>query len=653
MSKSSRLDLHDADSEALGLLDSASFPSEPPNIRNWFSSYVYESPELDSLSCFQDFDGAGDTCRKEEITGKFGDNHPTVSAKQMKPCDDVIESNGFDDSGCCESGAAVSGSSESLSFPSEPPCIGNWFSSYVYESPPLDTALDFAISDCEEREYDKLDVVEKSARQNIKDSMASTDVKKSELCALNNTSDAVVKGPNIGKGTKLDYQSMCKEDDNDVMLQALPSIPSLSRPDKVSKPMLFGQKVGYSNYPSLEKIGSTNAHDNDYDAELHCKFSSRNPISFSIGKNICSQEEITGKFGNNHPAASSKQVKPSHGIESNGSDDSGCCKSAAMVSGSSESLSFPSEPPCIGNWFSSYVYESPPLDTALDFAISDCEEREYDKIDVVEKSASQNIKDSMVSRDVKKPELCALNNTSDAVVKGPNIGKGTKLDYQSMCKEDGDDVMLQALPSIPSLSRSDKVSKPTLFGQKAGYSNYQSLKKKGSTNARDNDYDAESHRNFSSGNPISFSIEKNIGSQDERSVHRQVKGTVHVNDDQGNKVINKIVSPRTIDRGGQADRSTWKENKVTELQERGFISVRKRNHQEDAENVARLRVKVEPSINVEKDDSIVRKALSEISNFHSGNKVATTGKWCCPKRNKPDLGPPLKQLRLDQWVRRV
>lgn len=81
---------------------------EPPNIGNWFSSYVYESPELDSLICFQDFDGAGDTCGKEEITGKIGDNHPAVSAKQVKPCDDGIESNGFDDSGCCESGAVVS-----------------------------------------------------------------------------------------------------------------------------------------------------------------------------------------------------------------------------------------------------------------------------------------------------------------------------------------------------------------------------------------------------------------------------------------------------------------------------------------------------------------------------------------------------------------
>ncbi|KAL1531190.1 hypothetical protein AAHA92_33898 [Salvia divinorum] len=437
MSKFSHLDLHDSDSEALGLLDSVSFPSEPPDIRNWFSSYMYESPELDNLSYFQDFDGDGYTCGKEEISGKFGNNHPTASGKQVKSSDG-IESNGFNDSGCCKSAAMVSGSSESLSFPSEPPYIGNWFSSYVYESPPLDTALDFAISDCEEREYDKFEMVKKSASQNIKDSMASTDVKKLESCALKNTSDAVVKGPNAVKSTKLDYQSMCKEDDDDdVILQALPSIPCLYRYDKVSKPMLIGQKAGYRNYQSLEKIGSTNSHDNDYDAELHCNFSSRNPISFSM--------------------------------------------------------------------------------------------------------------------------------------------------------------------------------------------------------------------------------EKNIGSQDERSVYRPIKGTVHVKDSQGNKYINKTVSPRTIDRivpgdcrGSQSDRrSTGKEIKVTELQEDGFISVRKRNRQENVENVARLRIKVEPSINVENDDSIARKVLSEISNFHYGNIVATTGKWSCPKKNKPDLGPPLKQLRLDQWVRRV
>ncbi|XP_057799902.1 uncharacterized protein LOC131015493 isoform X2 [Salvia miltiorrhiza] len=197
MPKSSHLELHASDSEALDLLDSLSLPPEPPDIRNWFPSYVYESPELDDLDCFQDSDGAGDRCVKEDSTRKSGNSCPIgkyddACAGQVKPSHG-IESN--------VSAAMVSGLSDSsLSLPEEPPDIRNWFSSYVYESPLLDTALDFAISVCEESKDGKLGAVEKSACQNIKDPMASSSGEKSELCPLKNTSDAVVKGPNIVNG---------------------------------------------------------------------------------------------------------------------------------------------------------------------------------------------------------------------------------------------------------------------------------------------------------------------------------------------------------------------------------------------------------------------------------------------------------------------
>lgn len=42
---------------------------EPPDIKNWFSSYIYESPELDATDGFQDSDGA-----REESKGK-SENH--------------------------------------------------------------------------------------------------------------------------------------------------------------------------------------------------------------------------------------------------------------------------------------------------------------------------------------------------------------------------------------------------------------------------------------------------------------------------------------------------------------------------------------------------------------------------------------------------
>lgn len=94
----------------------------------------------------------------------------------------------------------------------------------------------------------------------------------------------------------------------------------------------------------------------------------------------------------------------------------------------------PSEPPDIRNWFSSYIYESLPLDTACDFATPDEEETEVGKLYVGEKSGSGNRKDSMASINVEKIGLCTQMNTSDAMVNGPNTVEDTKLDHQYVCK---------------------------------------------------------------------------------------------------------------------------------------------------------------------------------------------------------------------------
>ena len=50
---------------------------------------------------------------------------------------------------------------------------------------------------------------------------------------------------------------------------------------------------------------------------------------------------------------------------------------------------------------------------------------------------------------------------------------------------------------------------------------------------------------------------------------------------------------------------------------------------------------------------VKRKVLTETTNFQHSDAMAVTGKWRCPQKSKPNLGPPLKQLRLEQWVRRV
>lgn len=88
---------------------------EPPDIRQWFPSYVYESPELDELD-FQDSDGIGKTRVEEENSIKSGNNrrigdYGIDCAGKSKPLD-RIESNGCGDS---ESGKFVAMVSESLS----------------------------------------------------------------------------------------------------------------------------------------------------------------------------------------------------------------------------------------------------------------------------------------------------------------------------------------------------------------------------------------------------------------------------------------------------------------------------------------------------------------------------------------------------------
>lgn len=43
------------------------FNPEPPDIRNWFSSYVYESPESDTSSLFRDEVSEENECGKERF----------------------------------------------------------------------------------------------------------------------------------------------------------------------------------------------------------------------------------------------------------------------------------------------------------------------------------------------------------------------------------------------------------------------------------------------------------------------------------------------------------------------------------------------------------------------------------------------------------
>ncbi|KAI7994935.1 hypothetical protein LOK49_LG11G02295 [Camellia lanceoleosa] len=172
MAKHSNPDTQFSNSQVLGTASSLSFPSEPPDIRNWFSSYVYESPEFNTGDDFEgyplrrsEFVEEGFYCEEkskemEENLGvfrKIRNKDELVLGEKIAPIGFVRSNNTAE---CHNQGnknaSQVLGSSDSLSISSEPPDITRWFSSYAYESPVLDTSDDFKGSIFTESECDRV-----------------------------------------------------------------------------------------------------------------------------------------------------------------------------------------------------------------------------------------------------------------------------------------------------------------------------------------------------------------------------------------------------------------------------------------------------------------------------------------------------------------
>ncbi|KAF8080944.1 hypothetical protein N665_0913s0010 [Sinapis alba] len=141
-------EVHSA-AEPIGYSDSPFTISQPPDIKNWFSSYVYESLSLSSSVKDGETELNAFSVREEE---EEEDKSILGADKEHKPMNKNMS-----DTNLYES-----------SLPSEPPDIANWFSSYAYESPPiLDTndALCFSVGG-EDSECVKETQAEEETKQN-------------------------------------------------------------------------------------------------------------------------------------------------------------------------------------------------------------------------------------------------------------------------------------------------------------------------------------------------------------------------------------------------------------------------------------------------------------------------------------------------------
>lgn len=115
-------------------------------------------------------------------------------------------------------------------------------------------------------------------------------------------------------------------------------------------------------------------------------------------------------------------------------------------------------------------------------------------------------------------------------------------------------------------------------------------------------------------------------------------------------------SPRKL-----THRRNDKENYQKGIAENGFVATRKRGSTGTA-NADTLKMSQGILLECSKNNRRVssagekdvgRKALIETTNYQNSDALEVTGKWRCPQKGKPNLSPPLKQLRLERWIHRV
>uniref|UniRef100_M4DX33 Uncharacterized protein n=1 Tax=Brassica campestris TaxID=3711 RepID=M4DX33_BRACM len=454
-------EVHSA-AEPIGYSDSPFTISQPPDITNWFSSYVYESLALSSS-------GKDDGEREPNgFSVREEDKYILGADKDHKPMNkNIQETNNLYESPLL----------------SEPPDIGNWFSSYAYESPPvLDTndALCFSVggedSEC---------VKETQAEEETKDIEGKDDV--------------------------------C--------------------------PSLFEQQL---------------------------------------------------------------------------------VSSSAKVADFSQSQHLLSEPPDVGNWFSSYVYESPQLSDTHEIEV--CSSEKYDQL-IIEESDTEGENSSGIFRKTKSKQETII---------APGWLKSND------CTE---------AKEVSAYSNQEREKKSTVILFNA------------STKKEDKDSSFKQEPLFSETKEEANFIPKGYNPKPQSLQELRPK---HIQE----TISNRQMSPRKAAQKARPEENMESVNQESDDKENvdaetGFVTMKKARFRESRDQSSMKkpirgvlgecsRSKKLKKMATEEDEERKKKKkkrriLGEMWNHQLSGGEEIAGKWSCPQRKKGKSGPPLKQLRLDAW----
>ncbi|CAL1375977.1 unnamed protein product [Linum trigynum] len=539
------------DSEASHSSDSLSLPSEPPDLRNWFSGYQYDSFVLDTY---------------DDAFRSRGQEDPSIVdvAEKIRANDDGNLSEHLE-TGDCGDGSEAPESSYSPAFLNEPNHPENWVSSYVSDSGGLDHDGELETPAIWESQGNEGAFIEEGINR--------------EPHFENSEEKTLEKPPSSDEVIANEF--LYREGNEDRPLGSEPSCspPFLNEPEHpenwISSYVSDSGGLVPDDEPESAAVWETQGSEDGFIKERN-ETLEKLPLSDEYFVNDCK----LGEANEDIPLTM---------------DPLSQSPSALL-----------SEPPDIRNWFSSYAYESPaPGEESNRFA-----ESELQHTDDVIINGEGNRVEEMKSQCIDMDQ--------------GNIDREFKLDARLHCnsssRNNNHSHLLHSAMSIPKAMKSLETYKihnsnkksPTKLTPGLDAHSFEESKA-----AESDESNAKLIAESNDGSNITDQEAKNAASSASGFVATRKKNRItRLNYDENSCQGSRIVAPK------------------------GFKSERRKNFSSSYDNAA-------------KDDSSGnRKALSERSpNVVQHSEI--TGKWKCPQRSKPVMGPPLKQLRLEKWVTRL
>ncbi|KAL5099028.1 hypothetical protein RYX36_003355 [Vicia faba] len=351
------------------------------------------------------------------------------------------------------------------------------------------------------------------------------------------------------------------------------------------------------------------------------------------------------------------------------------------------SLSCPSEPPDVGNWFSSYEYQSPNLDS--NFTLEE-KEADFDKVGAQHEdpcltkntdscsssslfSEPPNIRNWFSSYNYESSALDTCSLLNDEEVYDGNKCVEERFDFKVINKDETESEIVQPEVCVEHNGSFDKNMKgDDSAGMKKNITIASTthlekiLQPCMQDKALQHSLASAKHNetvNRNRGSP-GCNGEAHLMSMDAHAGAMRPPKLVQKHDTNEAKTKEEIQAEKfdtntSLFKSFLAGSSACTGNKEND----GFVTTRKKistraNDESSWKKPEKTLLQCSTSTGTvplacEKRNVAKRKALAEATNLQQYNAIEITGKWQCPQKRKPDKGPALKQLRLERWVHRV